>query len=1217
MLRHWLASLSRAAVLAKRSKKQKAGAGRLPGLDVSLLEDRILFSAVPLPSDGDLDHALDLLDDPTHADSHEPIDLFGTDSPWDLSSVAVGEPSLSGLMARPKTDAPTITALDDVFLIEDQAMAPQLFYVADGDTPLAQLDVTVESSDHHLIPLENISLLGTRSDRAISLFPAADQFGGPVTITLTVSDGTHATTESFDVNVQSANDAPVTFGLADFVELTENGQIVDLWGAFEDAEDSDAQLQFTIESNSHPNLFSRLEIDHTTGKLILEFAAGVTGDALLAIRATDSDGAFVQASYDVQAPLYTGPSIGSLPSVTLAEDAAAHTIVLPISDPDTPLGQLEVLASSSNHTLIPLDHLSLSFTDGQHLLVIDSADNQYGDATIAISVSDGSSAETREFQVAVLAVNDTPTAVDPAPHVTITESHAVVDLWQVFHDVEDTVEQLQYSVAANDNPNLFAGTTFDQATGKLTFDFAAAVAGQAQLTLRATDTAGEHVDVGYLLVSPTVANEAPTIQPLSDLLMDEDHASSPIPILLADADTPLQDLEVQVVSDNTALLPLGALTLSGSDGERSLVVQPAANQAGFAEVTVSVSDGHSTTVQQFQVTVRPVNDAPTTSGLEGHVQVTSTQAEFDLRSAFDDLEDGRTGLTYSVIGNTAPGLFSAIQLDQQNDRLTMQFASGATGDATVTVRATDSAGAFVDAAYTIQLLPNPGPTIAPIGDQMLYEDMVSRPINLILGDPDTPSRDLQVTIQSSNHNLIPVENLRLEGTGPMRSLTIEPVANGSGTATISVIVSDGQTSTVETFEVTVQSINDIPTFVDPAQHLTTSGMQSTIDLWSIFADTEDSDQQLTYSVSGNNNPGLFNAVHVDMTTGELTATYAPDITGRAELMLRATDSAGAYVEITATLLSPENIGTTYYVSTTGSDTNSGLSVQQAFRSISYAVHRTSPGDTVLVSPGTYTEMIERPLGGSSWDAPVRVAALDSDIRPIIRAPAGSTHVLLINSAASSYMEFDGFVIDASDATRDGIKITYSGNQGAHHLRFQNLEIKNAPNQGVLIAGDQYGVGYNEFVNLDVHNNGTTRFGHGFYVSAPYTTIINSQIHDNGGWGIHNYGGNPSHNRYLQNEIWNNAAAGNGGAGIGVYTGSDILVDGNAIWGQSIGIEVDYEASHVYLVANETYDNLSYGITIGERTGADIEMEGNRSFSNSRLDLYLRTLVIPITIGYVL
>src|SRR5262245_29645379 len=66
------------------------------------------------------------------------------------------------------------------------------------------------------------------------------------------------------------------------------------------------------------------------------------------------------------------------------------------------------------------------------------------------------------------------------------------------------------------------------------------------------------------------------------------------------------------------------------------------------------------------------------------------------------------------------------------------------------------------------------------------------------------------------------------------------------------------------------------------------GAASLVDLHAAFADAEDADSALAYTVTGNTNAALFAGVSID--SGTLTLTYAAEGFGFADLTIRATDS---------------------------------------------------------------------------------------------------------------------------------------------------------------------------------------------------------------------------------------------------------------------------------------------------------------------------------------
>ncbi len=72
-----------------------------------------------------------------------------------------------------------------------------------------------------------------------------------------------------------------------------------------------------------------------------------------------------------------------------------------------------------------------------------------------------------------------------------------------------------------------------------------------------------------------------------------------------------------------------------------------------------------------------------------------------------------------------------------------------------------------------------------------------------------------MTGASSNPALVPAGNLVFGGSGATRTVTVTPVAGQSGTATITLTVSDGQFSASDAFLLTVTAAaNTAPTIAN-------------------------------------------------------------------------------------------------------------------------------------------------------------------------------------------------------------------------------------------------------------------------------------------------------------------------------------------------------------------------------------------------------------------
>ena len=119
--------------------------------------------------------------------------------------------------------------------------------------------------------------------------------------------------------------------------------------------------------------------------------------------------------------------------------------------------------------------------------------------------------------------------------------------------------------------------------------------------------------------------------------------------------------------------------------------------------------------------------------------------------------------------------------------------------------------AFVQRFYSGQQTVSPNvPSIVAVADQATNED-VAKIVDFTVSHATLPVSSVSVTATSDDQTLIPNAGLALAnlGNGNWR-LTATPAANLSGSALITLTASDGTTSYVETFTLTVDAVNDVP-----------------------------------------------------------------------------------------------------------------------------------------------------------------------------------------------------------------------------------------------------------------------------------------------------------------------------------------------------------------------------------------------------------------------
>ena len=220
--------------------------------------------------------------------------------------------------------------------------------------------------------------------------------------------------------------------------------------------------------------------------------------------------------------------------------------------------------------------------------------------------------------------------------------------------------------------------------------------------------------------------------------MNEDTATAPIAFTMGDAETAAGSLTVCGTSSNTTLVPNANIVFGGSGANRTVTVTPAANQAGTATITVTVSDGTLTTVDTFLLTVTAVNDAPTISNVGA--QTTSvgvgvgplslTVGDVETPAGSLTLSGSTTNPTLVPVGNIVLGGAGTART------VTVTPAAGQSGTVTITLTVSDggatSATSFLltvtapPAVVAVDAVgPGPGGAAVATGASMSWSHTVS------------------------------------------------------------------------------------------------------------------------------------------------------------------------------------------------------------------------------------------------------------------------------------------------------------------------------------------------------------------------------------------------------------------------------------------------------------------------------------------------------------
>jgi hypothetical protein len=134
------------------------------------------------------------------------------------------------------------------------------------------------------------------------------------------------------------------------------------------------------------------------------------------------------------------------------------------------------------------------------------------------------------------------------------------------------------------------------------------------------------------------------------------------------------------------------------------------------------------------------------------------------------------------------------------------------GTTTVTLTVSDGElTAETSFVFTVNAVNDP-PVISAVANQTINMDSSTGALAFTVDDPDDVAEELVVTAVSSNQTLLPDANLTLGGAGVDRTITAAPAAGQTGTAMVTVTVSDGAGLDETSFVLTV--VNPNPVYAD-------------------------------------------------------------------------------------------------------------------------------------------------------------------------------------------------------------------------------------------------------------------------------------------------------------------------------------------------------------------------------------------------------------------
>lgn len=728
--------------------------------------------------------------------------------------VLISLPAQITITVTSVNDVPSITAIADQSTSENTATSAIAFTIGDLETPAGSLTVSGTSSNTTLVPDGNISFGGADADRTVSITPTAGQ-SGTTTIEITVSDGDDITSTSFTLTVSAVNGPPTISSIAD-QSTPENTPTAAIAFTIGDAETPANNLTVSGTSTNTtlvPNANISFAGTGTDRTVTITPANGQSGTTTIEITVDDGTDA-VSTSFTLTVSAVNDlPTISAITNQSTPENTPAGPIAFTIGDTETPADNLTVSGTSSNTTLVPNANISFGGTGTDRTVTLTPANGQSGTTTIEITVSDGTDVASTSFTLTVNAVNDPPTISAIADQST-PENTATGAIAFTIGDLDNAPATLTVTGTSSNTslvPNV--NITFGGAGTARTITVTPAPGQSGTTTITITVSDGTADASTSFVLSVNDVNDPPTISAISDQTTTENTSTSAIPFTINDAETPAANLTVTGASSNAALVPVANISFGGSGADRTVTINPGASQSGTATITITVSDGTSSAATSFELTVDPVNDAPTVTPISNQTTAENT-ATSAIPFNIGDAETPASNLILtasSSVTTLVPNGNIELAGSGSDRTVTITPVTGQSGTTDITINVSDGT-AVTSITFTLTVSSvNDAPTITAITNQTTNEDVATPALPFTLSDPDTPASSLTVTATSSNKTLVPDANIALFGDDISRTVTVTPAANQTGVTTITLTVSDGTASASTSFQVTVVGVNDTPT----------------------------------------------------------------------------------------------------------------------------------------------------------------------------------------------------------------------------------------------------------------------------------------------------------------------------------------------------------------------------------------------------------------------
>ena len=549
---------------------------------------------------------------------------------------------------------------------------------------------------------------------------------------------------------------------------------------------------------------------------------------------------------------------------------------------------------------------------------------------------DGNSQSTAQvFKITILPVNDAPEFIK-GPNLIVLEDATpqVIPNWATNIRVGPIDEEINegqtasFLITTND-PSMFATGPSISPDGKLTFTPSLNRKGIATVTAYLQDTGG--VENGgkdtslpaEFTITIIGINDAPSFVKGPDLTVKEDGGKQTLSnwatnIKAGPPDEIAQTLSFHVNTDqNTLFSEIPSIQPNGT-----ITYTPAKDAFGVVTVSIFLEDDGGTAnggnnasrTETFKITILSVNDPPFFTPGEDQ-QVHENEGAKIITSWAKNINPGANNestqkLSFQLeISNTA--LFAKQPEISASGALSFEPEQNISGSAIITVYLLDDGGVdyggdYMSDAHQFRIdivAINDAPTFTVGPNQIISEDAGEQIIYQwakdISAGPHEENQTIEFVTTTEKPDLF-IKNPEVQPDGTLQYI-IKP--NVFGQTWVDVYLKDNggtnpgvDTSTIYRFTITIQSVNDAPTFLSGVNQTILEDMGNVeVAGWAsniLAGPTNESGQTIHFVITTDNDPLFEILPRVDANTGTLTYKTREDASGKATVRIKLEDDGG-------------------------------------------------------------------------------------------------------------------------------------------------------------------------------------------------------------------------------------------------------------------------------------------------------------------------------------